>query len=337
MTVITLQPHLCAENVCTYSYKAMSPDAAASLHPDAVAALGTFDGVHPGHLALLRETVRLSQQLDLCPSVWTFTEPPLPPGTPRLCTLREKLALFADAGIRRVYLADFQAVRAFTPERFVNESLISDCSVYGVVCGYNFRFGMNAVGTPDMLSALLSEHRVPLSVLPPVCVTDNGTTDVVSSTKIRALLDVGDVERAALYLGRPFSFSLPVVHGKELGRVLGFPTVNQDPAPGAAIPAVGSYSSAVFLDGKWYPAVTNIGVRPSVASENDYSLNAETHIIGWQQPLYGKKVRIYFRRRLRDEKHFSSLSGLREQIEKDAAASLAEFRGETPVPFPVLL
>ena len=293
-------------------------------------ALGNFDGVHAGHRALLRESVRFAGENSLIPAVWTFSALPFPEKNKQLCTSGERLALFAEAGIRRVFLEDFSAVRGVSPQEFVSRILLGACRAKRIVCGFNYRFGVEAAGTPEILSELLSGTGTALSVLPPIKCGES----VVSSTRIRALLQKGSMEDAAACLGRLYSFRLPVVHGKELGRTLGFPTVNQELPVSLALPAPGTYASAVFMDGVPYPAVTNIGTRPSIAENDDHLPNAETHIIGYHGWLYGTDVRVYFRYRLRDERRFPTLPALEEQIRRDSTASASGFSKETFRPFP---
>lgn len=295
-----------------------------------VVALGNFDGVHAGHRALLQESVRFAGENSLFPAVWTFSTLPFPEKDKQICTAGERLALFAEAGIRRVFLEDFSAVRGVPPQEFVARILLGDCHAEKIVCGFNYRFGANAAGTPETLSELLSGTGTALSVLPPVRFGES----VISSTRIRALLQKGSVEEAAACLGRLYSFCLPVVHGKELGRTLGFPTVNQELPASLALPAPGTYATAVMIDGIPYPAVTNIGTRPSIEADDDHLPNAETHIIGYHGWLYGTDVRVWFRYRLRDERRFPTLSALEEQIRRDSAASVSGFSKETFCPFP---
>lgn len=291
--------------------------------PDTVtvsAALGCFDGVHLGHAALLKTACETAHQNGSEPAVWTFLNPPFPGRSKQLTGLSEKLALFAQNGIRYAFLFDFSDVRSFTPERFVREILIGQCHTAACICGFNFRFAKDACGTPDLLCSLLEEHNRSLHVLP--AVTVDGSP--VSATRIRSLLSAGDTLTAARCLGRLYAFTLPVVHGKELGRTIGVPTINQNPSPDMQIPAVGTYASSVTVEGEVYPAVTNIGIRPSIDGD-DHIPNAETHIIGYRGWLYDKPVTVAFRRRLRDEIRFPSLDALKEQISRDIRASLDTF------------
>ncbi|MBE6656925.1 MAG: riboflavin biosynthesis protein RibF [Ruminococcaceae bacterium] len=296
------------------------------LHTDALseitvsAALGCFDGVHLGHAALLKTACDTARQNGSEPAVWTFLTPPFPGRAKQLTGLSEKLTLFAGHGIRYAFLYDFSEVRTLAPETFVRDILIGQCHAAACVCGFNFRFARDAVGTPDVLSSLLSSYGRTLHIQPAVIA--NGLP--ISATRIRSLLAAGDTVTAAAFLGRPYSFCLPVVHGKELGRTIGVPTINQNPTADMQIPSAGTYASTVTVDSVAYPAVTNIGIRPSIVGDNHVP-NAETHIIGYRGWLYDKPVTVSFRQRLRDEIHFPSLDALREQIASDIRASLDTF------------
>lgn len=286
-----------------------------------VTALGTFDGVHIGHAALLRKAAEQAAVIGASPAVWTFLDPPFHGRSKILMTLHDKLACFASFGIRYAFLEDFSAVRETDPAAFVSDILLQKCGVRGAVCGFNFRFGHAASGTPALLSELLAAAGAALTVIP--AVTLDGTA--VSSTRIRSLLASGDTEHAARCLGRYYSVCLPVVHGKELGRKIGVPTINQNFPPELQTPMRSTYAAAVLIDGSYYPGVTNVGIRPSISENDDHVPNAETHIIGYHGWLYDKPIRVFFRRRLRDEMKFSSLDALKEQIACDIRASVSTF------------
>ena len=287
--------------------------------PPLSAALGNFDGVHLGHAAVLSGASAEAGRLGLTPAVWTFE--PLPFSKDRLCTGEERFRLFAGFGIRIAVCSSFEEVREWSPVRFVRECLLSRCSVRAAVCGYNYRFGKNAKGTPERLASLLSERGVPLTVVP-ACVSGG---EAISSSRIRSLIASGCVAEAAELLGRPYSLTAPVVRGNKLGRIIGFPTVNQEPPEGICLPARGVYATAVSVDGAVYPAVTNIGTRPTVTGEKETAYTVETHVIGFSGDLYGKTVSVSFRYRQREEKRFSDLEELIAEIRENAADSARTF------------
>lgn len=299
------------------------------LHKDEVrrytfsAALGCFDGVHIGHASLLRGACAAAAKNGSAAAVWTFSAPPFPKRAKQLTTLSEKLSLFAGYGIRYAILFDFDEVHMLSPDDFIHRILIEQSRIISCVCGFNFRFGKDAAGTAEHLASSFAEHGYTVNIRP--AVRHDGSP--VSSTRIRALLSAGDTLTAAQCLGRWYSFSLPVVHGKELGRTIGVPTLNQNPPAEMQIPANGTYASVVSVDGAAYPAVTNIGTRPTV--DRDVLIpNAETHIIGYSGTLYDRAVTVAFRRRLRDEMRFASLEALRSQITRDISASKETFTAD---------
>lgn len=287
----------------------------------AVIAVGNFDGVHIGHRAILGKAAETAHALGAEPAVWSFARHPFENRIRLLTDSCDRLALFADSGIRYAFLEDFSGVRMLSAEAFAKELLAGKCRAVSVVCGSNFHCGRNGYAGTDTFGAALAACGIPLHIVPMVILGG----EPVSSTRIRGLLDKGDAAGAARCLGRSYSVSLPVLHGKQLGRTLGFPTINQSFPAGMQCPRVGTYASAAYADGKIYPAVTNIGFRPTVTENDDHTLNAETHIIGYSGDLYGKEVRIAFRYRIRDEKQFASLDDLREQIARDIRLSVSDF------------
>lgn len=286
--------------------------------PTAVA-LGFFDGVHAGHAALLSATVARAEELGVTPAVFTFSSAGgVKGGASRIDPDGRRLSHIADRGIARAYVADFADLRDLSPEEFVDRVLIGRCAARAVICGFNFRFGRGAAGTPETLRDALATHGVPLTVLPAVEI-DRKT---VSTSAIRAALEAGDAEGASRMLGRPFSLTGEVLHGKALGRTIGCPTVNQVFAPGLVTPANGVYAvvgqvgDALRPTAAAFGGVANVGVRPTV--ETDGALNCETHFFADVGDLYGKTVTVFFLRRLRGEQKFADVSALQEQIARDA-------------------
>ncbi len=285
-------------------------------------ALGNFDGVHKGHAILIRHAVLYARQHSIKSAVWTFANTggalPNKPDTPAITTIREKLALIRELGVDYVFLEEFDAVRDFSPERFVSEVLMRDAGAVCAVCGFNFRFGSKGAGDSAALRRLMSPFDT--VVVPPVYVEEQ----LVSSSAIRALIEAGDMESAAKLLGRSFSLNLPVVEGKQLGRTIGVPTINQNFPAGHIVPKRGIYACRATVDGVEYAAVTNVGTRPSV-DVGSQDVNCETHIIGYTGDLYGEHVRVSFCHRLRDEMKFASVDELRRAIEGDIAAAREYF------------
>ncbi len=285
-------------------------DPAASVPAACVTALGFFDGVHRGHRALLRRTVSLARARGCVPAVFTFDpeDETYKAGAQRLTTPEERLALFAACGITHVFYADFSAVRTLSPEAFVRDILISRCHTATAVCGYNFRFGHHAAGNAKCLKHLMHAAGGRISVLPPTRRPDG---QVISSSLIRARIAEGDMPAVREMLARPYALTAPVLHGKALGRTIGFPTINQRFPDAAVIPAHGVYEVLCEVDGTRYRGLANVGIRPTVDAGE---VNCETYLIDFDGDLYDKVVTTRFIRMLRPEMHFSSLDALRAAI-----------------------
>ena len=283
-----------------------------------VAALGFFDGVHIGHRRLLSKVAELSAARSLIPAVFTFSDDArtFKPDAARLTDFSEKLELFREAGIERVYAADFPDLSGLSPERFVSDVLIGRLGVFVAVCGFNFRFGARAAGDSETLVRLMREAGRDAEVIAPAIL--DGT--VVSSSAIRALLSEGDVGRAEQMLGRPYSFTGRVEHGRGYGHTEGIPTVNLPIPPHLAVPRRGVYRSRVILDGgEGYRAVSNVGVRPTFGGT---TVNCESYLIDYPGgDLYGREARVELYGFLRDERRFDTPEELYRQIERDVAAA----------------
>ena len=289
-----------------------------------VLCLGNFDGVHIGHRALIMETSRQKERLccyhGIASGAWLFMVPPsfslTENGTPQLTTLNEKLALFASLGLDYAFLADFDKLRDLEPSEFVNEILKKQCRCIYTVCGFNFRFAKLAMADATVLQKLMDGNAKILD-----CVTEDGAP--VSSSAIRALLACGEIAKATKMLGRPYSLTAPVLHGKALGKTIGIPTVNQTFDAHTMRPMGGVYVSRTWVGGTSFPSVSNIGTRPTFDDGN--SVNCETHIIGYDGDLYGTEVTVEFFERLRDEKRFPNTDTLRAQLKKDVADAINFF------------
>ncbi|MDD5952651.1 MAG: bifunctional riboflavin kinase/FAD synthetase [Oscillospiraceae bacterium] len=280
-------------------------------------AIGCFDGVHLAHRQILERVIR-DKQTGLSPAVFTFDQNPDDggKGMPLLMTTEEKLSLFAELGIEVVFLMQFQSVREMSPEDFVRTVLKTQCGAKNVCCGYNFHFGKGGSGSAETLRQLCRAEKMNVTVLSELDLLEAP----VSSTRIRGLIQSGDLDTANVLLGRPFSFKAPVVHGRKLGRTIGVPTMNQPLAAGCIHPKNGVYVSSVLLDGKRYGSVTNIGIKPTVGGEQVAA--SETWISGFSGDLYGKTVRVFLHHYLRQEQKFPTLDVLRDQIQKDQQAAL---------------
>ena len=282
-------------------------------------ALGFFDGLHIGHAAVVSRTLSYQQE-GLCPCVFTFTmdggHPAAKSSANALTTERQKEQLLESWGVRLVLCPDFSEFHAMEPESFVDEILVRRLNANAACCGEDFRFGKKAAGDVGQLAALCQARGIRLDVVPPV--TFEG--ERVSSTRIRHLLGEGRVADANRMLGRAFGYDFTVVRGKQLGRKLDSPTINQRLPDGFVPLRHGVYASVSFAGGAWHPSVTNIGLRPTV--EDTTAVNSETYICGFSGDLYGARVEVRLLAFLRPEQRFPSVEALRARIHADAEASV---------------
>ena len=281
-------------------------------------ALGFFDGVHLGHGALLRRVGEVSAQKGLVPSAFTFDAHPSSRITGAVTPLLSSPADRADLmrrlyGIQDVIVAHFDSMMRMDWRDFVTEYLVKEHGAAHVVAGHDFHFGYKGEGNPQRLQDLCQELGVGCDIIPKVEL--EGIT--VSSTYIRTLIAQGEMERAMEFLGHPHILTDRVGHGKRLGSTLGFPTVNLHFPEGVLVPAHGVYVTRVrFQDGTSRPAVTNIGVRPTV--DDGDRVNVEGYILDFSGDLYGQVIRMEFYKKLRGERKFPSLEALRDEIMKNA-------------------
>jgi riboflavin kinase/FMN adenylyltransferase len=297
--------------------------AAALPHPPrrAVLTIGNFDGLHVGHRQILRTVTERANALGGESVVYTFDPHPRkvlqPDRAPSMLTTTEqKLELLEAAGIAIVVLEPFTpAFATTTPDTFVRENLHARIAPLEVYVGYDFHYGRDRAGSMRLLTELGPRLGFAVTIIPEVTV--DGAD--VSSSRIRELVAVGEVEQAARLLGRPFALRGAVVAGDRRGRTIGFPTLNLA-AENEVLPALGVYAGHVrLLDGAgvgaWLAAVINVGRRPTFKAD-DPPL-AEAHLIDFEGDLYGRRVEIAFEARLREERRFPSVEALREQIARD--------------------
>ena len=277
-------------------------------------ALGTFDGLHLGHQAVLRGAADSGYM----PVVLTFDDHPRryleQENPPMLLPQDDKTTLLASFGIQAELLLDFSRIRNLAPKDFLDQ-VCQALPVRLFSCGYNYRFGKNGAGDAAFLKDYAAERGIEVRIAPPVEI--EGIP--VSSTLIRQLLLDGKMEAAALRLGRPFSFFLEVVGGDQRGRTIGFPTINQILPDGLLQPKFGVYVSRTEIDGKSYPSVTNVGIRPTFLADRAL---CETHIIDYAGDLYSRTLRVELIHFLRGETKFDSLEALKNAISRDLRSSL---------------
>ena len=295
-----------------------------------VIALGFFDGVHLGHAALLRRTVEEAARRGVTPAVFTFDRPPKEVLTGTPCPLinspedRKDLVrrLF---GIREVLMVPFDHEMMTTPwDDFVTNILVGRYHAVHLVAGHDHHFGHKNQGSPELLMEKCRELGLGCDIIPKVEV--GGIT--VSSTYIRRLVEMGQIERANRFLGHPHVLTGTVRHGRGLGSSRLFPTANLIIPPHVLVPSHGVYvTRATLEDGTSYAAVTNVGTRPTVNNGSD--ITVEACLLDFEGDLYGKTLRVEFFQHLRDEIRFDSLDALKAQIAADADTTRAYFQNLT--------
>ena len=274
--------------------------------------VGVFDGVHIGHRVIL-DRLRSSRYPT---TVLTFDPHPaevLAPGTnPRLITtIDERLALFQGAGVATVGVLDLAEIRHLDPARFVSEMLVGKLGVGSLVVGNDFRFGKDRAGDVSDLRQAGVRHGFDVDVIE--LLESDG---VVSATRIRELIEGGDVSAASVMLGSRYRLSNVVIDGEKRGRDLGFPTANLKPPPRKVIPGHGIYAAFAHIEGEAHPAAVNVGVRPTFGGSE---LLIEAYILDFEDDLYGRVTTIEFVEKLRPELEFESVDALVERIKDDVA------------------
>lgn len=282
----------------------------------ACAALGVFDGVHVGHQALVRDTVRIAAAEECLSVVVTFDKDPdqvVSPATaaPQLLDLEDKLTFLAELGPDAILVIPFDAaIAAMAPLVFLDSVLLQTLRPVSVVVGYDFRFGHRAEGDVDTLVRYGREHG--FTVVAHDLVSADG--EPVTSTRTRRLVASGDVAGAAALLGRPHRVKGDVVHGRAAGAGLGAPTANLAVAPFAALPRGGVYAGRVTVDGVVYAAGISAGAPPTFPIA---TADFEAHLIGFAGDLYGRTVTVEFVERLREQIAFASEAELADAIAAD--------------------
>ncbi len=293
--------------------------------------IGNFDGVHRGHQAVLAALRERAQALGVPTCVLTFEPHPREyfaelTGTPdsvpaRILTERDKLDALAENGIDRVCIARFNAALANLPaEAFIDEIIVDGLRARHLLVGDDFRFGAKRRGDFTMLGQAAARHGFELARMDTVA--DAGGR--ISSSSVRSALEAGDFDLAHRLLGRPYFISGHVVRGRQLGRTLGFPTLNiRIPFARPAVQGVFVVQVHGVADHPW-PAVASLGTRPAV--ERDGRLLLEVHLFDFAGDLYGRMLRVEFLQRLRAERHFEDLAALTAQIDLDAGQAREFFR-----------
>jgi len=279
-------------------------------------ALGNFDGLHLGHMELIKKLIRICKREKLTSIVYTFHNHPenviaSRVVTPLITTNDMKVKILEEYDLSCIYFEQFDE-RFMKKEAadFVKEVLVDKFNVKYIVVGYNYHFGHKGTGNPELLKELGSKYGFDVEVVMPVKIGDT----IVSSSIIREMIQKGDMEQAHRFLGRSYSIAGKIVTGKRLGSKLGFPTINIIPGNDIVLPWKGVYITLTRICGQDYPSITNVGNNPTVG---DKEVRIETYLLNFSGDLYGMETEVLFLQKMRDEKKFKNINELANQITKD--------------------
>ena len=294
-----------------------------------VIALGFFDGVHLGHAALLRRTAEEAAVRGAASAVFTFDRVPKEVVTGIPCPLinspEDRRGLIRRLyGIQEVIMVPFDREMMTTSwQDYITEILVKRHHAVHLVAGHDHHFGHKNQGSPELLAQKCAELGLGCDIIPKVEV--GGIT--VSSTYIRRLVELGQIDRANRFLGHPHVLTQEVRHGRRIGHTIGIPTVNLAVPPHVLVPSHGVYATQVVLpDGASYAAVTNVGTRPTVNNGSD--ITVEAWLLDFDGDLYGQTIRVEFYHHIRDEVRFDSLDALKAQITADADTTRRYFAAQ---------
>lgn len=296
--------------ITVYNYKPK-----AKLPGKRVVALGYFDGVHRGHREILKAASKEAKALGAVASVFTFaTDANNFKGEKKIYSNEKKINLISECGIDEIIIADFEEVKSISAEDFISQTLVEELGCVLAVSGKDFRFGHKALGDTELLRKSIENFGARL--ICPSDVEEDG--EKISSSRIKKLLSEGNVKKAGELLGAPYFVQNKVRRGLGLGKSFGFPTVNTEIEASQISLPNGVYKCICEIDKKNYDALTNVGICPTVSSREKHM---ETYILGCNENLYDKEIKICFLDFVRPEKKFESTESLIMQIKADINAA----------------
>lgn len=275
-----------------------------------------FDGVHLGHKSIVDELIKVGSENNLETAVLTFWPHPRFVFNPNenlklLNTLEEKQSLLEKCGIDTLFLKEFdEEFRNLTGEEFVRQILVDKLNIKYLIIGYDHSFGKNKSGNFELLQKLSGELGFEVERMEAINIHENN----ISSTKVRNALLAGNIKEANEMLGYYYSVSGTVVHGKKLGRTIGYPTANIETDPIKLLPKKGAYIVEVFIKDELYKGMLSIGTNPTVNGEK---LTVEVYILDFEGDIYDEKITVAFRDFLHDEIKFEGLEKLIERLDED--------------------
>ncbi len=286
-------------------------------------AIGKFDGIHVGHAALMKQVLDAKKE-GLAAVIFTFTPSPYEffsgEKQPELMTVSEKRSAFEKAGADVLWEFPMNAwTAAMDPVDFIRNILVRQLKAGLIVAGDDLSFGDKGAGDNELLKRYAKEYGYEVAVIDKVCLLGKA----VSSTYVRNEVRAGNMENAAILLGKPYSFTGIVTHGKELGRTMGMPTINLIPESEKLFPPFGVYYSRVRIEDSIYNGITNIGRKPTVSDES--AVGVETYLYDCDGNLYGREIEVMLLSYRRPEKQFESIEALKKQLLSDREAGREYF------------
>ncbi len=286
------------------------------LSEDTAITLGTFDGLHIGHVKIIKQLVKDAKERNLKSVVYTFKNHPLSlndsietPST--IFKLDYKKRILEKLGVDiLIFLSFDEEQKNIEPDYFIEEILVKKLKMKHLVVGYDYHFGKKAKGNTELLIKSSRKYHYSYDIVDPI----KKDYVRVSSTLIRKLLANGKIKDANYYLGRPYSLEGKVIDGEKIGRQIGYPTANLELDNNFAILRPGVYITKTLVDGESYYSVTNVGFNPTL-KQSDFSV--ETYILDFDQMIYGKHIRVDFYKKIRDELKFKDVEELKEYIRWD--------------------
>ncbi len=290
-------------------------------------ALGNFDGVHIGHRKIISSAVKYAKELGYLSCVYTFSSHPSEfLGTKKsiLTDINEKIEKFNTLDCDIIYLDDFSDIRNYSPEKFCKDILSEKLNAEYVFCGSNYTFGYLGKGNTETLQNELNKLGIKLIIVPFIT-TDSG--DIVSSTMIRSMISQGNINKALQFMCSPYIINGIVMHGKKLGRKLGFPTLNICIPDSKVIPKYGVYVADCIIDGVVYKGISNIGIRPTTDDGTKYQsfVNCETYLFEYNSDAYDKTITVRLYDMIRNEMKFNSVEELKQRIADDVIYAKSYF------------
>jgi riboflavin kinase/FMN adenylyltransferase len=283
-----------------------------------VVTLGNFDGIHLGHQKILERVKTEASRIGGESVVITFEPHPLKVLSPESCLtlltpFRRKILLIEQSGMDVLLCIEFtKTFSEMSPSDFVKNILIEKVGAQKVIVGFNYHFGKNKKGNPQILKQIGSLFNLQVEIIDSLIIEET----TVSSSKIRELIKNGQVEKASKLLGRHYSILGKVIEGAKRGHLLGFPTANLEISE-ELTPLPGVYAVEVLWKRQSFKGVANVGWNPTFQTEGEGKISSEVYILDFNEDIYGEEIQIDFVRRIRDEARFDSIAQLITQIQKD--------------------